>query len=101
VVVEDGGQLSRCWAGGGELVSIDRLKWHLIRVYEDIFFVGWHISIDGIVLGSVYLRKSFRLVWEFFSFPFCLSVIFQDSPGDVYDEGKCQSCTLMMCSMGP
>jgi len=65
--------------------------------------VGWHISIEGIVLGGVYLRKSFRLALEFFPFPFpfCSSVIFQDSPGDVYDERKCQSCTLMMCSMGP
>jgi len=80
------------------LVSIDRLKWAPDKSPRGYFFVGWHIAIEETVLGSVYLRKSFRLVWEFFFLFAC--VIFQGSPRDVFDERECQSCTLMMCSMG-
>lgn len=73
-------------------VSIDRRE-HLIRVYEDIFFVGVAHCYRG---AGVYLKIGLGVL-----FLLIFVLFFQDSPGGVYDGSKCQSCTLVKCSMGP
>ena len=48
--------------------------------------------------AGVYLKIFLIGLGVLFLFIFVL--FFQDSPGGAYDESKCQSCTLVMCSMG-